>query len=79
MYYVTFGQVHRHEVGKQVFDKDSVASFPASSYEDARKIAFELFGPKFCFLYSEEPDMQYFPRGVIEICPSYLDTTSTKI
>lgn len=64
--YVTFGQNHRHEIGGVVFDKDCVAVV-----EGDRATVFEIFGPKFCFEYSEMgnslPDMKYFPRGMIEV------------
>lgn len=64
--YVTFGQEHIHRIGGQVFDRDCVAVV-----EGGRDQVFELFGPKFCFEYSEDAwdagKMKYFPRGYIEV------------
>jgi len=69
--YVTFGQDHVHKVNGKVLDKDCVAVINSGSAEEGRKIAFELFGPKFCFEYPEErfdfDSMSYFPRGLIEV------------
>ena len=75
--YVTFGFDHKHIVGGKELDKDCVAVINSGSAEEGRKIAFELFGPKFCFEYSEDhfdfDSMHYFPRGFIEVnllrCP----------
>ncbi len=65
--YVTFGQVHVHSVNGKTFDKDSVALFEAETYGDGRKKAFEYFDNKFFTTYTEEPDMSFFPRGIIEV------------
>ena len=68
-YYVTFGQVHAHRVNDYTFDKDSVAVIQAEDFADGRKIAFELFGDKWGFFYTEDDHekdkdfMEYFPRG----------------
>ena len=70
--YTTFGQAHRHTVNETIYDKDCVAEIECSSLEEGRAKAFELFGTKFCFQYSEEHfdfnSMHYFPRGIIK-CP----------
>ena len=66
-YYVTFGQVHVHSVAGKTFDKDCVAIIRGEDKEKAREKAFEIFGDKFCFLYSKAPDMTYFPRGFLRI------------
>lgn len=75
--FVTFGQAHVHRVNGLTFDKDSVAVINCTSYEHGRELAFEYFGGKFCFTYTEEEvnnpgldklaglDMSYFPRGII--------------
>lgn len=64
--YVTFGQIHRHEINGKIFDKDCVAVVDGNRDE-----VFRLFGPKFCFEYPEEhwddSKMKYFPRGYIEV------------
>lgn len=69
--YITFGQVHRHEVNGQVFDKDSVCEIDCKDYEEGREKAFAAFGPKFAFDYDAgrvTPDfLQYFPRGIIPL------------
>jgi hypothetical protein len=70
--YISFGQIHRHEVNGVVFDKDSIAVFESDSESEARGKAFELFGDKFFTSYLKLPDMSYFPRGLIEVNPSDL-------
>jgi hypothetical protein len=70
--YVTFGQVHRHEIAGEVFDKDCVAVLVHPDDVNGRDLAFDLFGRKFCFEYSEDEflrsvRMDYFPRGLISI------------
>ena len=65
--YVTFGQIHVHSVNGKTFDKDSVAMFDAKDYGDGRKKAFEYFDNKFFTTYTKEPDMSFFPRGIIEV------------
>lgn len=69
--YVTFGQSHAHRVNNKTFDCDSVAVINCEDKEDGRNLAFEYFGPKFCFSYYEDkfkPEiMKHFPRGLIEV------------
>ena len=69
--YVTFGQIHHHEIHGLIFDKDCVALIKCASYQHGREIAFDAFGPKFCFTYTDEnftPEiLRYFPRGIIEL------------
>lgn len=66
--YITFGQVHVHSVNGKTFDKDCVALIECTDEEQGREQAFALFGGKFCFSYPDTPpDMQYFPRGIINI------------
>ncbi len=68
--YVTLGQCHAHSIGGKTFDKDSIAVV-----EGNRETVFELFGPKFCFEYTEEEwakqvdkgILDYFPRGCIKV------------
>lgn len=66
-FYVTFGQSHVHSVNGETLDRDCVAELESETYEQARDFAFQCFGPKFCFLKDELPDMNYFPRGVIKL------------
>jgi hypothetical protein len=65
--YVTFGQAHRHVIDGKVFDKDCVAVFEAVDGDEGRAMAFQYFGPKFCFHSIQQPRMAFFPRGEIEI------------
>ena len=64
--YVTFGQDHVHRINGKTFDADCVAVV-----EGDRAKVFEIFGPKFCFEYSEKywnnKKMEYFPPGYIEV------------
>jgi len=68
----TFGQQHVHEVDDEVLDKDCVAVIEATDHNEAREIAWALFGPKFGTSYSEEAFdngdcIKYFPRGKVEL------------
>lgn len=68
---ITFGQVHSHRVNNRTFDRDCVAVINSDSEEEARKIAFSLFGDKWHesipeAQYDEEGLGVYFPRGKVE-------------
>lgn len=69
--FVTFGQDHAHVVNGNTFDKDCVAVIESGSAAEGRTLAFEYFGPKFCFEYPEaEFDhdiLRHFPRGLIPV------------
>lgn len=69
--FVTFGQVHRHEINGKVFDKDCVAVIHHELPEEGRKLAFKYFDRKFCFEYPEEHfdalEMEWYPRGLIYV------------
>jgi hypothetical protein len=71
--YVTFGQDHAHTIAGKIFNKDCVAVINCADREDGRRIAFECFGPKFCFEYHEkefsQESLRFFPRGLIELNP----------
>lgn len=73
--YITFGQIHRHEIDGQVFDKDCVAIIECNDYEHGRKIAFDAFGDKYCFSYEtfERQKLKYFPRGFIRLEETKVD------
>lgn len=61
---ITFGQSHIHKVGKHVLDKDSLARVADRNH------AFELFGDKWAFSYTEveaSQKLHYFPRGIIDL------------
>ena len=62
--YFTFGQCHFHKIDDKIFDKDSVVKITS---EDPRTKMFELFGSKWAMQYDEPPNMEYFPRGIIEL------------
>lgn len=69
--YVTFGTMHKHEVNGRVFNKDCVAVIHSGSASEGRALAFEYFGPAFCFEYPEDyfdvGIMRHFPRGFVEV------------
>lgn len=69
--YITFGQIHRHELNGQIFDKDCVAVIEAPTFDEADAKAFELFDGIFHGHYSEdswnEEWLTYYPRGYIEV------------
>ncbi len=65
--YITFGQIHIHKINHKTFDKDSVAVLDCKDHAQGREIAFNLFGDKFFTTYTDEPDIKYFPRGIIEV------------
>lgn len=69
--YVTFGQVHVHEVNGKLFDKDSVAVIEAESPTAGRLRAADVFGDQFFTTYTDvtwdENNLKYFPRGLINV------------
>lgn len=66
--YISFGQTHTHSINGKTFDKDCLAAIEAPNHDEGRKIAFELFGPKFSFSHEKVDDiLHYFPRGIIEV------------
>jgi hypothetical protein len=69
--YVTFGQDHVHRVNETTFDCDCVAVIECDDETHGRKLAFDFFGPKFCFSYFDDQfdmsSMRHFPRGFIEV------------
>lgn len=70
-FYITFGQVHMHKLGKKVFDKNVIGVIKAEDEKKAREIAFNLFGDKFFTTYSKETwneeDIKFFPRGFLAV------------
>jgi len=67
--YVTFGQAHTHSINGRTIDKDCIVVLETESAKAGRDLAFEIFGPKFCFEYPEthwdDSKMHYFPRGYL--------------
>lgn len=66
-HYVTFGQQHAHRINGITLDCECVAVYECDSPEEGRDKAFEAFGPKFCFEYSEKDwnpdDLRFYRRG----------------
>lgn len=69
--YVTFGQIHYHEINGKVLDKNCVAVLNCNSAEHGRALAQELFNNKFCFeypdYYFDHDSMKFYPRGFVEV------------
>lgn len=61
--YFTLGQSHLHKFGKHVLTKDVVIVIDC---DDPRAKMFELFGDKWAFEYSEQPEMHYYRRGLFD-------------
>lgn len=70
-HYVTFGQIHTHELKGHLIDKDCVVYYEAADSEEGRALAFGLFGDQFFTDYHEDEfdmeDLKYFPRGIINL------------
>jgi hypothetical protein len=68
-FYVSFGQVHRHEINGQIFDKDCICEIESFDLDTAQEDALRLFGPKFCMIYRGEAElnMDFYPRGIIKL------------
>lgn len=62
--YFTFGQSHAHALNGKTFDKDCVVKITAP---DPRAVMVEAFGEKWGMEYDAEPDMSYYPRGVMTL------------
>lgn len=67
--YFTFGFGHVHSIGGFTYDKDIVVKITA---EDPRQVMFNTFGPKWAMQYDSltELKVEYYPRGVKELCIS---------
>ncbi len=66
-FYFTFGQAHTHSVQGTTFDKDCVVMIQAKSSDIARQTMFNTFGDKWASQYETQPDMRFYPRGVITL------------
>jgi hypothetical protein len=60
----TFGQDHVHVVARQRFDKDTVVMITA---DDPREVMFKTFGEKWAMQYDTEPDMSFYPKGILTL------------
>ncbi len=66
-YYISFGQDHFHIHNGNVLDSDTIGVIESEDYESARMKAFEWFGKQWSMVYEEEPEMEYFPKGLINL------------
>jgi hypothetical protein len=69
-YYITFGQIHLHKIGKVVFDKDSLACLLAKDREEAYGKAMKTFDGLFHNIHDDselEGILEFYPRGVIDV------------
>ena len=65
-YYFTFGQIHSHVINGVTLDKDSVLLINAETEGAAREFFINTTNStKWAFTYSEVPEMEYFPRGIV--------------
>ena len=69
LYFLTFGQAHRHKVNGFSLGPDVVCGLYAESYGEARRRAFSMFGAKWCFIYPtlKEARLEYYPLGLVVI------------
>ena len=67
--YVTFGQIHKHEIHGKIFDRDCVAVVYGDDFDNCYDIVRNAFGKKYAFTYDEPPDMKFYPRGFINLNP----------
>lgn len=66
-FYISFGQKHVHGINGKLFNKDCIAVIEARSIHGAQALAMWRFDQKFANVYSELPDMTYYPRGLISL------------
>lgn len=67
-FYITFGYGHRHLIGNKIFDENCIGIVEAKNKNEAREIAFSIFGRKWCTCYlPKDLDEKLFSRGHIEI------------
>ena len=62
--YFTFGQVHVHSVNGRTWDKDTIVKITA---EDPRAVMVETFGIRWSHEYDEPPNVELFPKGIVEL------------
>lgn len=54
-------------MNNQTIDKDCVVRLEAPNEHSAHAKADELFGQRWSMLYKEIPNMEYFPRGFVDL------------
>jgi len=71
LFYVTFGQNHKHVISGKTITKDHVAVFHTEDYKAALNIVENLFSYNWCYLYEEKDwdpsNMIYFPKGLVTL------------
>ena len=65
--YFTFGQVHTHSINGKTLDKDCVAEMSTDTLMDGHMTGMKIFDAKFHHCSKEVPNMDYYPRGIINI------------
>lgn len=67
--YFTMGQSHRHDLpGLPVIDRNTVVKIISTDPEmSPRDVAFELFDDVWSREFSDRPDMDYYPGGIVRI------------
>ena len=66
-FYGSFGQNHAHAYNGRTYDKDCIIEIEANSKGEAHDKMFEVFGTKWSMLYDQVPNMEYFPRGIMNL------------
>jgi len=66
-FYITFGQIHVHSVGGTTFDRDCVCEIEASSSDEAWQKVEQTFGGEWSMFYAHEPEMSFYPRGILPL------------
>jgi hypothetical protein len=65
--YITFGQIHKHNINGVIFDKNCVCVLNCSDYKEGREKAFKLFGDEFFTTYEFNDFREkivHFPDGL---------------
>lgn len=65
--YISFGQIHVHSIGGKTLDKDCIAEIEADNERDGHEKAMKMFNKKFHNCTESPPDMDFYPRGIINI------------
>lgn len=70
-FWITLGQTHSHVLGAKTVDHNIVVEIEAEDRADAMRKAYELFGSRFANIYTEIPEMDYFPGGIFKYKGGY--------
>ena len=69
--YISFGKIHKHNVGGVIFDRNCIGVLESNDDEDAIKIILNIFGNKLSTIYHEkdwdDKNMKFYERGYISI------------